>query len=425
MSKIVFTTIGSLGDLYPQIAIALELRNRGHDIVFATMDKYRVKIEQLGFEFHPMRPDGMIMDTPEAIARIKHVDAGAEYCIKKLLMPSLQDTYSDLLEIARDADAIVAGDIVYAAPLVAEKLDIPWISLALSPIAFFSLADPSVPLQRFLAKLNKLGLPISSRMIGLFKAVNKAWAEPIYQLRAELELPPIYHNPLVDRSTAALVLAMFSATLAQPQSDWDHNTLLAGFTWYDGNELNSELPPELQHFLANGEPPIVFTLGSAIVMIPGTFYPESIQAAIQLNRRAILLIGENTVPANLPADIIAIDYIPHSQIFPHACAIVHPGGIGTTAQALRAGVPTLIMPYSYDQPDNAARVERLGTSRTIDRAQYTAATVANELSILLDQHHYAATAAKIARIIQAENGVSIACDAIIKTLERPKSPLMI
>jgi rhamnosyltransferase subunit B len=416
MSKIVFTTIGSLGDLYPQIAIALELRNRGHDIVFATMDKYRITIEQLGFEFQPMRPDGTIMDTPEAMARIKDVDAGAEYCIRKLLMPSLRDTYTDLLDIARDADAIVAGDIVYAAPLVAEQLGIPWISLALAPIAFFSITDPSVPLRRFLAKLNELGLPINSRMIGLFKAVNKAWAAPIYQLRAELKLPPIYHNPLVDRSTAALVLAMFSATLAPPQSDWDQNTLLAGFTWYDGNELNSQLPPELEHFLATGEPPIVFTLGSAVVMIPGTFYQESIQAAIQLNRRALLLIGKNTLPANLPPDIIAIDYIPHSQIFPHACAIVHPGGIGTTAQALRAGVPTLIMPYSYDQPDNAARVERLGTSRTIDRAQYNASTVANELRILLNHPHYAAAATKIARTIQAEDGVSIACDALIELI---------
>jgi rhamnosyltransferase subunit B len=416
MSKIVFTTIGSLGDLYPQIALAIELRHRGHDLVFAVMPEYRLIVEQLGFKFQPLRPDGTIMNDPQHIARIKDLKTGTEYCVRQLLMPTLRDTYTDLLDSARDADLIIAGDIVYAAPLVAEKLGIPWVSLALAPIAFYSITDPSVPVQQFLDKLHGLGLPINPRMLELFKAVNKAWAEPIYQLRAELGLSQISKNPLIDRSSACLVLAMFSAVLAPPQPDWDENTALAGFPFYDGNEQNALLPPALQEFLSAGEPPIVFTLGSAVVMIPGNFYQESIQAAMLLNRRAVLLIGANPPPANLSPAIIAIDYLPHSQIFPHACAIVHQGGIGTTAQALRAGVPTLIMPYSYDQPDNAIRVERLGTSRTIDRSAYTASKVAAELRVLLENPEYANKAAEISRIIQAENGVRVSCDGIVEQL---------
>jgi rhamnosyltransferase subunit B len=414
MSKIVLTTIGSLGDLYPQIAIAIELRRRGHEIVFAAMPEYRATITQLGFEFYPMRPDGTLMDTPAQIARIKDIKTGSEYCVRALLMPNLRDTYTDLLDSAQEADLIIAGDIVYAAPLVAEKLGIPWISLALAPITFYSLTDPSVPIQQFFDKLRGLGRTIDTRMIELFKAANKAWAEPIHQLRVELGLSQISKNPLIDRSSACLVLAMFSGMLAQPQSDWDRNTTLAGFPFYDGNDPNAALSPALQEFLAAGEPPIVFTLGSAIVMIPGSFYQESIAAARQLNRRAVLLIGKNPPPANLPTDLIAIDYVPHSQIFPHACAIVHQGGIGTTAQALRAGVPTLIVPYSYDQPDNAARVKRLGTSRTIDRDRYTASKVAQELRVLLENPEYATKAAEIGQLIQAEDGVRVACDAIIK-----------
>jgi rhamnosyltransferase subunit B len=127
-------------------------------------------------------------------------------------------------------------------------------------------------------------------------------------------------------------------------------------------------------------------------------------------------IGENTPPDCLSADIIAVKYVPYSQIFPHAAAIVHQGGVGTTAQALRSGRPTLIMPYSYDQPDNAARVERLGTSRTISRQHYRASRVAKELRELLDNPQYAAKAAEIGRMIQIENGVSVACDAIEKQL---------
>jgi rhamnosyltransferase subunit B len=412
MSKIVFTTIGSLGDLYPQIAIAIELHRRRHTIVFAAMKEYSTIIEQLGFEFYPMRPDARIMENPESIAQIKDLKKGTEYCVRQLLMPNLLDTYIDLLASAKDATLIVAGDIVYAAPLVAEKLGIPWISLALAPSAFFSAQDPALALVQFSEKLRGSQRTINPRMIELFKAITKPWAEPINQLRTELGLSQISQNPLIDRSSAAVVLAMFSLVLAQPQSDWDQNTIVTGFTFYDGNGNKPALTSELQQFLAAGEPPIVFTLGSAVVMIPGTFYQESIEAAKQLNRRAILLIGKNPPPQNLAANMIAIDYVPYAQIFPHAAVIVHPGGIGTTAQALRAGVPTLIMPYSYDQPDNAARAARLGTSRTIDRPQYIASTVATELQILLENPMYAIKAAEISRMLQAEDGVRVACDAI-------------
>ena len=134
-----------------------------------------------------------------------------------------------------------------------------------------------------------------------------------------------------------------------------------------------------------------------------------------------MLIGKNAPPKNLSENIIAASYAPYSQIFPRACAIVHQGGIGTTAQALRAGRPTLVMPYSHDQPDNAARVERLGTSRTIPRKQYSAVSVAKKLRELLENPNYAAKAAKIGHVIPAENGVGVACDAIEKQLQAVSS----
>jgi rhamnosyltransferase subunit B len=419
MSRIVVTTIGSLGDLHPQIALAIELRKRGHEIIFATMKEYGAIIEPLGFKFHPMRPDGTPINNPEEIAKMTDLKTGSEYVVRSWILPNLRDTYTDLLDSTKDADLIIAGDIVYAAPLVAEQLGIQWVSLALAPVAFFSAYDPSViPLFPFLVKLRGLGAPLNQVVIQLLKVVTKSWAEPIHQLRKELGLPQLFNNPIVDKSSACLVLAMFSSILAKPQPDWDKNTVVTGFTFYEGDLNQGKLPLQLQQFLDTGEAPIVFTLGSAAVMVPGTFYQESVRAATQLNRRAVLLIGKNTPPDDLSEDIIAIDYVPYSQIFPYACAIVHQGGIGTTAQALRAGRPTLIMPYSYDQPDNAARVKRLGTSRTIDRSQYTAVRVARELQALLENPNYAAKAAEIARIIQMENGVSVACDAIEHQLKK-------
>jgi rhamnosyltransferase subunit B len=418
VSQIVVTTIGSLGDLHPKIAIALELRKRGHTVIFATQNVYQAKIEALGFEFHEMRPHAI--DDPAELARIIDVKKGVEYFIRQWLLPNLRETYTDLIDIAKDADFIISGEIVYATRLVAEKLGIRWASSALPPSSFFSAYDPPVlaPFP-FLAKLRPLGVAVNRAVIDFAKSVTKSWAEPIHQLRRELELPELAGNPLIDdKFSPYLVLAMFSPVLAKPQPDWAANTIVTGFTFYDDDQNQAELTSELQQFLDAGEPPIIFTLGSVAVLNPGFFYQESIQATTRLNRRAVLLMGGNPLPKKLPKDIIAIDYAPYSKLFPHACAIVHQGGIGTTGQALQAGCPTLVVPYLGDQPDNAARVKRLGTSRTILRQQYSAARVAKELSELISNPSYAVKAAEIGRIVQSENGASTACDAIEKQLEK-------
>lgn len=419
MSRIVVTTLGTLGDLHPSIAIALELRQRGHDIVFVTHQVYQSKIEALGFEFHQLRPDFTAMNDPQEMARMMDLKTGQEYMVRQWANPSLREMYSDLLNVAKDADFIFSGEGVIATPLVAEKLGMRWASSAMVPMGFFSVYDPPV-LAAFpsLSKLYRLRPIVNKAIVNFAKLVSNSWAEPIRQLRRELGLSLINYNPFIDNKKYSpyLVVALFSSVIGQHQPDWPENSVIAGFTFYDGTQGGAELTSELKQFLDAGEPPIVFTLGSAAVMDAGNFYQESIEAAKQLNRRAVLLIGKNPVSEKLSEDIIAVSYAPYSQIFPRACAIVHQGGIGTTAQALRAGHPTLIMPYSHDQPDNAARVERLGTSRTVPRKQYSATRVVKELNALLENPDYAAKAIEVRRIIQAEDGVGVACDAIEKQL---------
>jgi UDP:flavonoid glycosyltransferase YjiC (YdhE family) len=330
--------------------------------------------------------------------------------------------YTDLLNVASSTDFIFSGEGVIAAPLVAEKLGMQWASSAMVPLSFFSVYDPPV-LAPFpaLAKLYRFGPILNQGVLNFAKLVSNSWADPIRQLRHELGLSPIHYNPFLEnRFSPYLVVALFSPVLGQPQPDWAPNTVVAGFTFYDGTQGGVDLTPELKQFLDRGEPPIVFTLGSAAVMNAGSFYQESLEAAQQVNRRAVLLIGNNSPPENLPSTVLATSYAPYSRIFPRACAIVNQGEIGTTAQALKAGCPTLIMPYSHDQPDNAARVQRLGISRTIERKQYFASRVAKELDELLGNPGYAAKATEIGQIGQAENGVDVACDAIESQLREVK-----
>jgi UDP:flavonoid glycosyltransferase YjiC (YdhE family) len=417
MSRIVVTTLGTLGDLHPMIAVALELRQRGHDVVFVTHEVYKSKLEALKFEFHRMRPDFTALNDPQEMARMMDLKTGQEYMVRQWVNPNLRAMYTDLLEIAEKSDFIFSGEGVTATPLVAEKLKMKWASSAMVPMSFFSAYDPPV-LAPFpaLANLYKLGLTFNRGIISFAKFVSSSWADPVRQLRSELSLSPLKGNPYIDcKFSPYLVIALFSSVLGKPQPDWAPNTVIAGFTYYDGTE-STELPEQVKQFLDAGEAPIIFTLGSAAVMDAGNFYQESIKVAKLTNRRAILLIGKNPPPENLPENIIAVNYLPYSQIFPRASVIVHQGGIGTTAQALLAGRPTLIMPYSHDQPDNAARVERLGTSRTIKRNQYSAPRVASLLNELLNNPSYTEKAIEIARILQAENAVSVACDAIEKQL---------
>jgi rhamnosyltransferase subunit B len=410
VSRIILATWGSLGDLHPFIALGLNLRDRGHDIVLATTEGYRTKVESLGLQFHAIRPD--LPEDPQLLEQAMDPKIGTEIVLKNLVLGNLRDAYSDLMAIAKGADLLVTHEIIYAAPLVAEVLKLRWVNCALAPASFFSAYDPIVTsVYPALAKLHGLGPNVNRWVVKFAKSVTRPWGEPVYRLRKELGLPPI-QNPIIgDKYSPYLVLALFSSVLGTPRPDWPPNVATTGFTFYDGSQ-EQRTTPELLAFLDSGDPPLVFTLGSAAVNVPGDFYAESVQAAIKLDRRAVLLMGKNPPPKNLPVSILACDYAPYSAIFPRACAIIHQGGIGTTAQGLRSGHPTLVMPYSHDQPDNAARLERLGVSRTVQRRQYQAKRVVRELRKLLEDWQYRAKAAEVKRIVQSEDGVDVACNAI-------------
>ncbi|HEY0074154.1 MAG TPA: nucleotide disphospho-sugar-binding domain-containing protein [Abditibacteriaceae bacterium] len=425
--RIILSTFGSFGDVHPYMAIALELQRRGHVPVIATSELYRAKVEAEGLEFSAVRPD--LPPPDEAGPIIEKVMAGAggpRFLFEEILMPGLRGGYDDLTKAVQGADLMLSHVVSLAAPLVAAKTKIPWISSVLAPISFYSAYDLSVPpMHQSLFALRFLGprfLTIA-RTIGV-KTLNR-WVAPYYELQRELGLPR-GANPIIDAHSPRRVLALFSPLLGTPQPDWPPNTLQTGFCFYDkrgrmpggrvpgaSDESFEMLSPELAAFLKNGEPPIVFTLGSSAVFDPGPFYEESARAAQLLGRRAVLLIGDETnKPKHLPDGVATFDYAPYSQIFPRACAIVHQGGVGTTAQAMRAGKPMLIVPFSHDQPDHAYRMKSLGVGLGIARENYHARVVAQKLKWLLGNPSFSHYAAQIGNAIRAENGTQTACDEI-------------
>ena len=424
--RIILSNIGTFGDINPLIAIALELKRRGHTPVMAVPAVYGPKIVPLGLEFHPVRPD--LDPTNTILAEMVYdVRKGTERGLREFLFPALRETYNDLMAAATSparADLLLVGELNYAGPLVAEVTGIPWASYVLAPLSFFSAYDPPVlPMYPRLARADRTIPGMGHAIRRLARLVSRKWPQPIYDLRRELGLER-GANPLFSaKHSPSLVLALFSRVLGQEQPDWPANTKICGFCFYDSDAGNATLPPHLEKFLTAGPAPLVFTLGSAAVLAAGKFYEFGARAAELLGMRAVLLIGsdERNRPRHpLPDSICVAEYAPYSALFSRASAIIHQGGVGTTAQCLRAGKPMLIMPYSHDQPDNARRMRRLKVARTIQKGNFTPRRVAAKLKILLENPIYGHRAQQVALRLRGEDGVKTACNALEK-LGQPES----
>jgi UDP:flavonoid glycosyltransferase YjiC (YdhE family) len=410
--RIVLATIGSFGDLHPCIALALELQRRNHDVTVASTAYYANKIQRLGLAFRPIRPDWNPTDR-QLIRQCEDLRTGPEILYRKLILPWLKATYEDLLSAATGADFLLAGELVYAAPLVVEKLALRWASIILSPSSFFSSRDPSVLVTvPGLIHLQKLGPTVYKAGLNFCRLATLHWSNPVRSLRRELGLRRGCDPVFRDKFAQDLVLALFSAQLAKKQSDWPVQTLQPGFVFFDDPGAVDGAVDKLESFLAAGDPPIVFALGSTAAHNPGNFYEASVEAARRIRRRAVL-IGATTRMSS--SDVLSVPYAPYSQIFPRAVAIVHQAGSGTTAQALRAGRPSLMVPYGWDQPDNASRVERLGTGVALPRVFYNAGNAATCLERLLNDQRFASRAVE-AKALLEDDALSPVCDAIERLL---------
>lgn len=428
-ARIVFYTIGSLGDLHPVLALALGLKQRGHEPVVATSAAYRSRVESFGIEFRPVPPD--MPDTPERTAeltaRVMDSREGSQRIFREWVVPHLRETYQASLAAAVGADLVVSHPLTLTVRLVSERTGIPWVSIMVQPLGFFSIYDP--PVMGMIpggARLQRLGPWFHRFFFGLANLSTKRWFKPWHELRAEIGLPPTRDNPAMEgQHSPLLVLALFSPLFAPKQPDWPPQTVVTGFPFLEppGGE---SLPPEIEAFLAEGPPPLLFTLGSAAVLSAGSFYEQSALAAEALGQRAILLTGDQpeNVPSTLPPGVAAFPYASYASLFPRVSIIVHSGGIGTTAQALRAARPMLVVPWAHDQPDNARRVTDLGVARTIARERYTAATATREIRFLLEDPEVARRAAEVGAMIAAEDGVAVACALIEDVLARTKPVAM-
>jgi UDP:flavonoid glycosyltransferase YjiC (YdhE family) len=417
--RIVIACWGSFGDVYPYVGLAKALKARGHRPIVAAPAYYRPTVEQEAIDFAAVGPD-IDPNDRAAIAAVMHPVKGTETVVRDFVVSALRQTYEETRGAVDGADLIVSHPLTFTAPMLAEQRGVPWVSTLLAPLGFFSTTDfPVLPPAPWLVHFRGLGSWFGRILVGLARRATRDWMEPVYRLRAELGLPRGGHPLFEGQFSPSLTLALFSRVLAEPQPDWPPHVRTTGFVFYNGP---AALDATLSSFLdeSKGAPPIVFTLGSSAVGAAGRFYHESVDAVARLGVRAVLLTGGYTenLPPDLPPSVLLVDRAPHQLLFPRASAVVHQGGIGTTAQALRSGHPMLVVPHAHDQPDNAFRVTNLGVARTIFPRRYKAGRVALELERLLGEGRFRERSTAVAAQVKQEGGADAAAEAIEELIGR-------
>jgi len=420
MARILLATFGSLGDLHPCIALGLALKARGHVARIATSSDYRGAVTAVGLEFAPVAPALADLGTPQELARrLADPLRATRIMVADLLMPHLREAHQQLRTAAADAQLLISHPLTFMVQMVAAEQRKPWLSTVLAPASFLSRDDPPAILPiNSLQIARRLGPRMYELLLASIRTTVRRWERPLHDYRRELGLPATRQVMVMEGQFSPLgTLALFDAPLMRPQPDWPPHTRICGAPLFDGTVAEPGVLQELQEFLGAGTAPIVFALGSSAVWLGGEFWPAAVSAATQLGRRAILIAGSANLP-HLPPAVRAFEYLPYSQVFPHACAVVHQAGIGTLAQALRAGQPQLITPVWFDQPDNAARAVKLGVARTLPFRRLTAARLVQQLRPLLADPTYARRAREVSATLGATDGAGVAAGWIEETLSR-------
>jgi UDP:flavonoid glycosyltransferase YjiC (YdhE family) len=394
--------MGSAGDVFPYIPINRQLMERGHTVTYICNVEHEQWIRGAGFEFLPVDlafskvADGEELWKPLAGLRI----------LMEAMFRVMPETYRMIEEKHVPGQTVLLAPFSsFSARFAQEKLGIPLVSIHLQPAM---LRTSNVPMAGLPRVFSRLVTRLRNRLIDrLF--LDPMLLPPLNRFRSGIGLPPIRRGFFDWVLSPQLGLGLFPDWFTAPQPDWPANTYLTGFPLFD---RITELPQEVLDYLDEGEPPIVFTAGTAM-RFASRFFAVAAEVCRNLNRRGMLLTSfSEQVPADLPAGVRHFRYASFTDLLPRAAALVHHGGIGTTAQAFAAGIPQLIVPFAFDQPENAVHMRQTGCGDWIASAKLSAPLATEKLRHLLTSAEVAANCRLYAAKIEQTDPITLACDRI-------------
>ena len=414
--RVIMTPVGSGGDVHPYVSVARALQRRGHDVSMIVNPYFGPLLDRVGVPHVPIGTAGdyhAILDNPQ----LWHDRRGL-----RVLGEAVRRWGREGFELIRaeaagagGAPVLVAPGLAFSARTAHEALGLPLVTMHLQPSCLVSAHEAPVlharlrSINRWPSLLRRLMLAVGDRV------ADRALAPAANTLRAELGLPPVRHITTEWWHSPRRVIGLFPDWYAPVQPDWPRQTTLTGFPLYDAGDA-APLTPDLDDWLtqaaATDRRPLVFVAGTGNRQ-GARFFQAGADACRRLDRPGLLLTRfPGQLPDPLPDGVRHADYAPLSQVLPRAAAIAHHGGIGTAAEALRAGCPQLVMPMTFDQPDNAVRLERLGVARTLWPGAVNGRAAARALDALLASDRTASACGVAAGRFDGTDPVTRTCELI-------------
>jgi UDP:flavonoid glycosyltransferase YjiC (YdhE family) len=418
--QITIVTVGSRGDVQPYVALALGLQRVGYHVTIATHELFRALVADHGLAFAPIAGDPRALLTDPRgdrwldTGRARHLLPAARAFLRAV-PDFVERLLADVWRVAQESDLLIYSAVAAPARSVAERLGIPAVAALLQPLhptrAFPAIGLPTLP--RLGARFNALTHRVAGRVAwwSVRRPVN-AWR------RTTLGLPPYPASSAVSLMgpPTTPTLYGFSPHVVPRPGDWPPATHVTGY-WIVPLDPSWRPPVALVDFLAAGPPPISIGFGSMTPAHCERLTAIALEALGRAGQRGVLLRGWGGLGADraLPDTVFGIDDVPHEWLFPRMAAVVHHGGCGTTAAALRAGVPSIVIPLGFDQPFWARRVAALGVGPPpIHRRNLSAENLAAAIARAVRDPVMRSTAAALGAVLRAERGVDIAVDVITR-----------
>ena len=412
--RLTIPTTGSRGDVQPYVALGLGLRAAGHEVRIASHADFGPLVRGHGLDFHAIEDNGRDLQAGGRGDRMLRAGGNPVVFLReyiRLREPLIRDMMARLLEACRDADALLLTNTASLLGLaVAEKLDIPTFQTSLQPAVLTrhqtNFLLPEAPDWLPLRGLYNLA---SHLFAGL--TLWGMWRPTFNAARAEVlglpSLPRLTPGPALLRPS--LCLNGYSPLIVPRPRDWPAAQVLTGY-WFLDHAADWRPPAELEDFLASGPPPVYVGFGSNHNRDAAEVTDLVVRALKRAGVRGLLLTGWGGLEAVSRSDqFFPLESAPHSWLFPRTAAVVHHGGAGSTAAGLRAGVPSVVVPFMADQPFWGGRVHRLGAgTKPIPRAGLTAARLESAVRRAVTDPAIRQRAAALGRLLRTEDGVGTA-----------------
>ncbi len=371
--RFLLSSFGSAGDVRPLLSVGQALRSAGHEAV-ALLDPGWCAIAEEQYALRAS-PTGEAWESSAIAAHPQWLDPkrGSVRMLRELVIPRTPRLVLDARKVAADLkpDAIIGHHISFGLPWVAEELDIPWVMCAVAPSSWPSISDPNLypgmpDRETYPGWTIRLGTAIAGRVID--RSIDPA----INAVRRELGLPAQRRTMLRGQFSEQLNLGLWSPQFRGPAHDDPRNASVVGFPPSLGHDhdLDAELGRAIEHAKAEGRRVVVWSLGTTAAHLGQDLVEAFLEVAEACAVMPVVLTGNRGSADRLASrGVASAAYAPHDALFPHADLVVHHAGIGTTASAMRAGVPSVVIPFTHDQPDNARRLRRLGAAASVSVRQ--------------------------------------------------------